>query len=49
MNMTTTRTLNLLATALVGGLAMNDLATQALQHVPTAMNRDSQDTPEVRV
>jgi hypothetical protein len=30
MNMTTTRTLNLLATALVGGLAMNDLATQAL-------------------
>jgi hypothetical protein len=25
------------------------LLVEVLQHVPTAMNRDSQDTPEVRV
>jgi hypothetical protein len=27
----------------------NELNKRVLQHVPTAMNRDSQDTPEVRV
>jgi putative tryptophan/tyrosine transport system substrate-binding protein len=29
--------------------AANRLGVRLLQHVPTAMNRDSQDTPEVRV
>jgi hypothetical protein len=27
----------------------SNLGNAVLQHVPTAMNRDSQDTPEVRV
>jgi hypothetical protein len=31
------------------GLIFEDDDETLLQHVPTAMNRDSQDTPEVRV
>jgi hypothetical protein len=55
MNMTTTRTLSLIATALVGGLAMNGLATQAfaqetsfdkLATLPFAEGRPTKETAQ---